>query len=362
MTAPALNPENINIPLAEQTVSAGTVSASNEVPIVNPIVTEQDIINTYSAEEQFSCQKYSEYQKLILENPTFGYKKAAKFLGIKAGRTRWWHTKGEKKAIPLPLKVVSKLKEAGLIPFYENHKDAKAIFNFLGVVFGDGGIDINLNNFAFISSDIQEIELWKSDFANLFPFASGCLDLIEGGEFGHSYNIRCFDRSVIRFFVALGAPVGDKIITRYTLPKYFSNMKYDLRKSFLDGLLASEVGIPRFVCAKRGSNYFHNFSFSLSKAEFLEKEHIEYLQSVRTELRRFNMRTTDNIRKDKYRDEPRKDGHYTHGYRVFICTDLENVKRFNSIFPLRYAREKKERLEGEIRKAESVGGPNVTGR
>ena len=89
------------------------------------LVSEQDIINTYSQKDKISCQKYFEYLKLVQDNPTIGYKKAAKLLGVKQGSTRWWHTKGEKRAIPNPLKVVQKLKEAGLLPFIEDHKDTK---------------------------------------------------------------------------------------------------------------------------------------------------------------------------------------------------------------------------------------------
>ena len=102
------------------------------------LVDEQDIINTYSKDEQFSCKKYFEYEKLIKENPKYGYKKCAKLLGVPQGRTRWWHTKGKKKAIPRALKAVQKFKEANILPFTEKHNDSNLLFNMLGVLFGDG--------------------------------------------------------------------------------------------------------------------------------------------------------------------------------------------------------------------------------
>src|SRR3989344_6907120 len=142
-----------------------------EASVMAPLITEQDIINTYSAKEQFSCRKYFGYQKLIAENPAIGYKKAAKILGVKVGMSRWWHTKGVKRAVPLPLKVIRKLNSAGLIPFSENHDESKIILNMLGVLFGDGGIDIRYNNIAFISSDKHDIDLWHSDLISIFPFA-----------------------------------------------------------------------------------------------------------------------------------------------------------------------------------------------
>lgn len=176
MVAPAMNPQSEYI-------------AKQEAYFMDPLVSEQDIINTYSAKEQFSCKKYSEYQKLMQENPLFGYKKAAKLLEIKQGMARWWHTKGKKRAVPLPLKAIQKLKNVGLLPFYENHKDCRIILNMLGVLFGDGGIDVRFNTVAFISSDKQDVDLWHSDLLRVFPFAKGKTQIVEGGEYGHSYNI-----------------------------------------------------------------------------------------------------------------------------------------------------------------------------
>ena len=194
------------------------------------LVDDQDIINTYSEEEQFSCKKYSEYKKLIQKNPSFGYKRCATLLGVPQGRTRWWHTKGEKRALPLALKTVEKLKRKNFLPFYTNHEHCIGIFRILGTLFGDGGIDRRLNTMAFISSIKEDVDLWKKDLLEIFPFLYNKMNLTEGGEYGHSYNIRTFDRNVIRFFVALGTPVGDKVATRYSLPKYIFNLSRSRKK------------------------------------------------------------------------------------------------------------------------------------
>ena len=85
-------------------------------------------------------------------------------MGVPQGRTRWWHTKRKKNAVPLAVKAVQKLKDAKLLPFTENHKDVKIIFNMLGILFGDGGVDKRLNTVAFISADIRDINFWKKDF------------------------------------------------------------------------------------------------------------------------------------------------------------------------------------------------------
>ena len=322
------------------------------------LVSEQDIINTYSKEVQDSCKKYAEYQDLIRENPSFGYKRCAKLLGVPQGRTRWWHTKGEKRAVPLALKAVRKLKDAGLLPFTEKHKHINIIFNILGTLFGDGGIDRRLNTAAFISADLKDVELWRKDLVEVFPFAKNKMNMVEGGEWGHSYNMRTFDRAVIRFFIALGAPVGDKIIIPYSLPHWFKKAEQSSRKSFLDGLLSSEVSVPKFVRTIYKTDYFKNFSLSLSKSMALENSHIEFMDSLRKQFKRLGIKCTPNLRKDIYRKELRKDGHDSNGYRIFFTISIVNVLCFHKTFPLRYCFGKKEKFDGEIVKLHNSTNSN----
>lgn len=326
------------------------------------LVDEQSIIETYSPEEQFSCKKYFEYQKLLQENPKIGYKKCAKLLGVSQGRTRWWHTKGPKKAIPLPLKTAEKLKTAGLITFSEGHKYAEIIFNILGTIFGDGGIDRNLNTMAFISGDKRDIDLWENDLLKIFPFAIGKTNLIEGGEYGHSYNIRTFDRAVIRFFVALGAPVGSKVATNYSLPKYIFDLSETNRIAFLDGLLASEVSVPSFRDDSKGHKRFTNLMFSLAKIDSLENQHKNFMRSMEQLLGSVGIATTGHLRKDIHLERKRKDGNLSSPYRIFLRTIFQRILDFNELFQLRYAADKKERLQKEIEKALAYKKQNPNSR
>ncbi len=355
MSAPAPNSlnNNINAAKADSSASKGNNQSASETEasVMQSIITEQDIINTYSKEEQFSCKKYFEYQKLIVENPLLGYKKAAKLLGIKQGSTRWWHTKGAKRAIPLPLKVIEKLKGAGLLPFYENHKSSETIFNMLGVLFGDGGIDIRYNTVAFISSDRNDIDLWQADLLRVFPFAQGKTQIVERGEYGHSYNLRSYDRAVVRFFAALGVPVGDKVTIPYSLPTRIFNSSEKSRIAFLDGYLAAEVSVPSWRSDPHGINRFQNFAIGISKIEFLEKEHREFLKSVEELLESVGIQTTGNINKNYSAGHHRKDGAFTANYRIFIRTPFQRVLFFNDKFQLRYARGKKERFGKVIAEA-----------
>ena len=72
------------------------------------ILSEQDIINTYNERQREQSKLYYKYKKIKEQNPSFGYKKIAKLLGHKSGKTRWWHAK---KHTPVPIQTINKLKK-----------------------------------------------------------------------------------------------------------------------------------------------------------------------------------------------------------------------------------------------------------
>jgi len=315
------------------------------------LVSEKDVIDTYSKEDQFYCQKYSEYLELMQSNPTIGYKNAARLLDILPGCTRWWHSKCARSK-PIPWKTVEKLQSCQLLPFTIHHQSAEDTFRILGTIFGDGCVDKNLNTLSFISSIQENIDRWKADLVNIFPFAEKKLSVIETGEYGHAFCIRTTDRAVIRFFVALGAPVGNKVTKPYTLPKSFQFAPKKLKIAFFDGLFSSEIATPRFVLSAHHTNYFKNFSLSLSKLESLEESHKEFLNAVKLELASLGVKTTLAISKASYWNSyHRKDGRISHGYRIFFQCGESHVASFNRMFPLKYATEKKQKLQQEVKKA-----------
>ena len=179
----------------------------------------------------------------------------------------------------------------------------------------------------------------------IFPFAVGKTQIVEGGEYGHSYNIRCWDRAVIRFFAALGAPVGNKVTTIYFLPKWIFDSSEESRIAFLDGYLASEMSVPRWRPDSLGNYRFTDFSIGISKVLSLEEEHKNFLRSVEKLLHSVGIETTGNINKNLSAGRIRKDGAQTASYRIFIRTTFHRVLLFDEKFKLHYALEKKERTQ-----------------
>ena len=100
-----------------------------------------------------------------------------------------------------------------------------------------------------------------------------------------------------------------------------------------------------------GNYRFTDFSLGVSKIEFLEKEHRDFLKCVETLLESVDVLTTGNINKSTSGGKHRKDGAFTANYRIFIRTAFNNVLFFNQLFILRYAKDKKERFEQVVKKA-----------
>jgi Lon-like ATP-dependent protease len=317
------------------------------------LITEQDIINTYSEKDQLSCKKHKEYLKLVKQNPKIGYKRAAKLLGVKQGSTRWWHTKGKKRAVPNPLKTCKKLKEHSFLPFQSTHPDFTEILRMMGVIIGDGNIDCRLNSLSFISSDFRDITLWKKELVRIFPFIKNKISIIEGGEYGHSYCIRTFDRSVIRFFIALGTPVGNKVRTAFQIPKYLFELSNKQKTAFLDGLFSAEIAVPVYRADSRfPNNYrFTNFQFGMNKIESLTNDHKHFLEDIKKLSAEIGVTCTPNLRKEVGSFRVSKSGIISHNYRIFFQTRFHKIVEFDMKFSLKYAVAKKEKLEKKVKKA-----------
>ena len=180
------------------------------------IIDEQDIINTYDERQQEQCRLYYNYLDIKAQNPTWGYKRIAKAMGQKIGKTRWWHAK---KHIPVPIQAANWLKEKGLLPLKLDNQRLLLITRVLGTTYGDGGIFDNLNGIFLSSSELEAVKEFGKDIENIFGLNKNSR-VIEGGEKGHSWCYQNTNRKVIRFFLALGAPRGNKSSLELEIPDW----------------------------------------------------------------------------------------------------------------------------------------------
>ncbi|MFH0713744.1 MAG: hypothetical protein V1722_04555 [Candidatus Micrarchaeota archaeon] len=345
---------NENKSPAEISPATTCVEKSISDPKANPsnmlILTAEDILKTYPEYEAESARKYYEFLKLKEANPTFGYKKLAKMLALPISATRGWKQWNCK---PNPIKAIEKLTQIGLLPLHSDNQKLPAILRLLGAGFTDGGIDWNLNTFHFNSARMENIEAWKKDFLEVFPYGEETLSAIITGYNQSSNGIRTTDRSIVRFFAALGCPVGNKTMISYILPKCASQLSIELKIAFLDGFFSCEVAMPQYPIWRQTRN-FVNFSLSMSKIEEKETEHLEFLKtfcelckSIGIEHTSINRVPQKKIHKDG--TQRRKDGKTCDSYRILFSNTSENVMRTYKLIPLTYAIEKKQKFNEAIK-------------
>ena len=242
------------------------------------IITEQDIINTYDKRQQEQCRLFYQYKKIKAENSDFGYKRIAKIMGYKCGKTRWWHCG---KHIPTPIQTADWLKEKGLLPL--NYEHPKEFGEDLKKLFGD---------------EIEENSR-----------------IIEGGVYGHSWCYQNTNRNIIRFFIALDAPVGDKSFIKLKVPAWMKKSEESIQDEFFGSLFGAEMGVPKVHINK---NRLDTLSLGITGKDELAENRIDFLTEVANYLNNKGI-FTGKISINDHKKCNRK-GEPTKIYRLLIST------------------------------------------
>ncbi|MBI2140470.1 ATP-binding protein [Candidatus Woesearchaeota archaeon] len=299
------------------------------------ILDEQDIINTYDARQQDQCRLYGRYLEIKAKNPMWGYKRIAKSMGQKIGKTRWWHAN---KHIPVPIQTAHWLKENGLLPLRENHPHLPLIAKILGATFGDGGIFENLNGIFLSSYEMESAVEFGHDLMEIFgKEANRNSRIIEGGEWGHSWCYQNTNRNIIRFFAALGAPLGNKTKIGLEIPNWIY-LQETFADHFFGALLGGELGAPK---VHKRKNRLQTLDFGITGPESLEENRMAFLNRVKKYLECKEVLVT-SILKRKTRNETLA------LYRLMISIRFDNVVNFIKRVEMHYCRYKKEKMLNAI--------------
>ena len=296
------------------------------------ILTEQDLINTYDKRQQEQCRLYYDYSKIKKQNPKFGYKKIAKLLGQPIGKTRWWHAK---KHVPVPIQTVQWLKQKGLIPLTKNNPNLSLIAKVMGTTFGDGGIFENLNGIFLSSSEKDSVKEFGEDLKEIFgKDIEKNSRIIEGGEYGHSWCYQNTNRNVIRFFQALGAPIGRKSKIKLKIPQWI--LKDDrLQDGFFGSFFGNEIGIPKIHKDNRRTD---SLDIGMVCKKELYQNRIEFLSKIKRYLRRKNV-NADKIYTFKHKGDENK-----FLMKLAINLNFDNLMNFHKNIDIHYSRAKSEKL------------------
>jgi len=300
------------------------------------ILTEQDIINTYDERQQEQCRLYLEYLKIKEENPNFGYKRIAKLLGQKYGKTRWWHAG---KHIPVPIQTVNWLKQKELLPLTFSNPKLDVIARILGSTFGDGGIFQNLNAIFLSSSEMEALDEFAKDFTYVFGEQIQENSRIqESGEYGQSWHYDNTNRNVIRLFKALGAPTGRKGEIELNVPEWIFK-HIEIADEFFGALMGNEIGIPKVHV---DGNHLNTLDLGVcAKPELKENRH-KYLHQLKRYL---NLK---NIKSGKISESKNKKDPNSIIYKLLLSLEFENVLNFLTLTKIRYCNYKQKKLINTI--------------
>ena len=299
------------------------------------VIDEQDIINTYDEMQQEQCRLYYQYLQIKKQNPLWGYKRIAKAMGQKIGKTRWWHAK---KHIPVPIQTANFLKEKGLLPLKTSNPHIKLIAKVLGATYGDGGIFDNLNGIFLSSYEMESVLEFGRDLMEIFgKKINENSRIIEGGEYGHSWCYQNTNRNIIRFFIAIGAPKGNKTNLPLEIPNW-TYLNENLADEFFGSFLGSELGVPK---VHKQKNRLQTLDLGITGTEELEENRIDLLNKLKRYLESKDVKST-SILKRKTTNEK------LHLYRLMISIKFDNVVNFIKKVKINYCIYKKEKLLNAI--------------
>tara|TARA_Y100000310_G_scaffold86973_1_gene83874 strand:+ start:9687 stop:11732 length:2046 start_codon:yes stop_codon:yes gene_type:complete len=295
----------------------------------NIIIDEQDIINTYDERQQELSKSYYNYLKLRKQNPTWGYKKIATKLGVSYGRTRWWW---DNNSAPVPIQTANWLRERNLLPLKIDSSKLPIIAKILGATFGDGGIFDNLNGIFLSSSEKNAVKEFGKDIEKTFNLKlNENSRIIEGGEYGHSWCYQNTNRNLIRFFLALGAPKGNKTNVELKVPNWIKTKK-EFEDEFYGSFLGGELGTP--TIHKQG-NYLTSLEVGITGLPKFKNNRIYFLNELANYLKKNRVNTTSIYEGKTINSQV---------YRLLIEKKIDNVLLFLINLKINYCKYKVDRL------------------
>lgn len=293
------------------------------------ILTEQSIINTYNKIRQKQCQLYKKYLRIKQQNPTHGYKRLSRLLDEPIHRTRLWH---HNSSVPQPIITTTWLKERNILPLNVNNQKLPLIAKILGSTFGDGGVFQNLNAIFLSSSELEAVIEFDNDLEHIFgPEINKNSRIIEAGEYGHSWCYQNTNRKAIRFFQALGSPIGKKTNIGLNIPNWiFLNQK--IQDEFFGSFFGSELGTPTI---HKNKKQLTSLDIGLVTSKSLLENRIIFFRQIGHYLNNKNIKT-GKISISKQEDSLL--------LRLSISKTLDNYLNFIKNIKLNYCYYKQERL------------------
>jgi ribosomal protein uS12 len=229
-------------------------------------------------------------------------------------------------------RTISELKRLNLLPLRYDNPKLPALLRLMGHVFGDGTLSYSCSGTGFggrliasgepadlvsIASDLDAIRFNTSP-----PYHGAATSVVTttAGQRTISGHYDVISTSSIVLFTllkCLGAPVGEKAVARYRLPRWLMTSPDWVKAEFLASYFGSELEKPRL-----SGNSISPPSFSVSKVADSLESGLGFVEDIDSLLRTFGVRTSaTRVHPSAYR----KDGTKSYKIVVYIASGIRNL-------------------------------------
>lgn len=282
------------------------VKLSGDIYDSKPLVTEKDVIDTFSQKQRKYVEEYRKVLKLRRKFK-FGSLIISRRLNIGLKRVDNWVYRNIK---PIPLKTTDKMKKMGLLPISYSNPRIRIIARIVGHLFGDGWSCVGKNGTLVLgfSGRVQNLKRIQDDLKLLGIKCSNIhsrktQSRIKGVKVkGSTNSFTCSDSRLTRLLRGLGIPISKKTQQKTEVPGWIMNGPRYVKREFLSSLFGSDADCPLQIKNSRG---FYCIRYTINKIEELEKNAKFFMNQIKYLLEEFNVKTTEiktikgNIRKDK---------------------------------------------------------------
>lgn len=185
---------------------------------------------------------------------------------------------------------LNKAKEAARLKIYRRRclpiskksmKYTKELVRIVAYITGDGHLHKDLKGFLLSSQDIKSLKDFEFCVKKQFNIELSKIQQSDETSYGEAIQYRYFNTTIAKFLYLIGAPKGDKVITKFDVPKWIKNNKIFM-KEYIKIL---------FYC--EGSKSKENkIRFAMSKANIILEDGQKFMNSLINGLNELEIKTT----------------------------------------------------------------------
>jgi ribosomal protein S12 len=231
-------------------------------------------------------------------------------------------------------KVIEDLKDKGLLPLALDNPKLYILVKLVAHVFGNGHLHISVRKDGYIraqftaSGRIEDLEEIAKDIESLGYTPSHIRKQERISEVetenstriikGTSTTIQVFSLPFCVLLMSLGAPMGDKTLSSYEVPKWIKNGPKWIKRLFLASFFGSKLEKPRI----KNDKTFYPPCFSIRKSIELLKNGKKFIRDIKEMLKEFGVEVS-NVKLGEL--VVRKDGTKTRKIYVYLKSNHRNL-------------------------------------